>query len=191
MPRIKSYGLEVGKLLPLNIAELQISGLATVTAIDECPTISTGVGSVITARFVTRQVDVIVRAEILGADGTVDVIEGSPTHPIWSVDRNDWVPLGELITGEQLSGAGGSAIVLLFWAEQRRVSVYNVEIPANMFIALAFSAFWFTTTAFILELKNGATLQRQLHPQQKEKNQILRSNRPHLQNSYSRMPLET
>lgn len=57
--------------------------------------IADGEGSVITGRFVTRQVDVIARAEILGADGSIEVLEGTTIHPIWSLGRNDWVPLCE------------------------------------------------------------------------------------------------
>jgi hypothetical protein len=55
-------------LLPLNIAELQVAGFAQVTAIEPCPLIASGDGSVITGRFVTRQVDTIARVEILGAE---------------------------------------------------------------------------------------------------------------------------
>jgi hypothetical protein len=42
-------------MLPLNLPELEASGLALVTAIDDCPPIADGEGSVVTARFVTRE----------------------------------------------------------------------------------------------------------------------------------------
>lgn len=129
-PRIwvKSHGLKAGQLLPLNIAELQVAGLAHITAIEPCPTIATGEGSVITARFLTRQVDVIVRAEILGPDGTIEVIEGTPIHPIWSLDRLDWVPLSELEQGESLQSQYGIATVLSLAILRKAVPVYNVEV---------------------------------------------------------------
>ena len=44
----------------------------------------------------------VIRRRIQGPDGTFEVIEGTPTHPIWSVDRHDWVPLGELLTAFRL-----------------------------------------------------------------------------------------
>ncbi len=129
-PRIwvESHGLETGKLLPLNIAELQVAGFAHVTAIGPCPTISTGEGSVITARFLTREVDVIVRAEILGPDGTIEVVKGTPIHPIWSLDRRDWVPLGELQQGESLQSQDGIATVVSIAILRMSEQVYNIEV---------------------------------------------------------------
>ena len=125
---VESHGLKAGQLLPLNIAELQVAGLAHVTGIEPCPTISEGEGSVITARFLTRQVDVIVRVEIHGPDGTIEVLEGTPIHPIWSVDRNDWVPLGELEPNEQLLGQNGPATVLGLTLVNRPTTVFNIEV---------------------------------------------------------------
>ena len=125
---VESNGIRAGQLLPLNIAELQVAGFAHVTAIEPCPMIADGEGSVITGRFVTRQVDVIARVEILGADGSIEVLEGTTIHPIWSLDRNDWVPLGELERGEQLSGQAGFATVLNLTILNRPTGVYNVEV---------------------------------------------------------------
>ena len=125
---VESHGLKAGQLLPLNIAELQVAGLARVTAIEACPTISESQGSVVTGRFVTRQVDVIVRAEIQDPNGTVEVVEGTPIHPIWSIDRNDWVALGDLEEGEHLHSLDGLATVVAISVLQMAVTVYNVEV---------------------------------------------------------------
>jgi hypothetical protein len=46
-------GICAGRMLPFNLPELEVSGLALVTAIDDCPPIAGGEGSVVTARFVT------------------------------------------------------------------------------------------------------------------------------------------
>ena len=86
----------------LNLPELDVSGLALVTAIDDCPPIAEGEGSVVTARFATREVHVVASVDVLGADGTVETITGTTIHPVWSVDRQEWVPLGELAQGEGL-----------------------------------------------------------------------------------------
>ncbi|MFM7561610.1 MAG: hypothetical protein ACKO81_01100, partial [Planctomycetota bacterium] len=72
--------------------------------------------SVVTARFITREVNTIARAEIIGPDGTIKMIEGTPIHPIWSVDRNDWVPLGA--AQEKVSGTNGTAEECKFSAER-------------------------------------------------------------------------
>ncbi len=95
-------GICAGRMLPLNLPELEVSGLALVTAIDDCPSIADGEGSVVTARFVTREVHVVASVDVLGADGTVETITGTTIHPVWSVDRQEWVPLAELAQGEGL-----------------------------------------------------------------------------------------
>jgi hypothetical protein len=125
---IAQHNIVAGKLLPMNIEELQVHGSAIVTSIDECPEIAGGEGRVVTATFKTREVNTIVRAEIIGPDGTIEKIEGTPIHPIWSVDRNDWVPLGELIEGETLQASNGIATVLSLALVTCSVPVYNIEV---------------------------------------------------------------
>jgi hypothetical protein len=48
-------GICAGRMLPFNLPELEVSGLALVTAIDDCPPIADGEGSVVTARFDTAR----------------------------------------------------------------------------------------------------------------------------------------
>jgi hypothetical protein len=125
---IAQHNIVAGKLLPMNIEELQVHGSAIVTSIDECPEIAGGEGSVVTATFKTREVNTVVHAEIIGPDGTIELIEGTPIHPIWSVDRNDWVPLGELTEGETLHASGGIATVLSLAPVTCSLPVYNIEV---------------------------------------------------------------
>lgn len=56
------------------------------------------------------------------------MLEGTTIHPIWSLDRNDWVPLGELEQGEQLSGQSGVATVLGVSILNLPTAVYNIEV---------------------------------------------------------------
>ncbi len=112
-------------MLPFNLPELDVSGLALVTAIDDCPPIADGEGSVVTARFVTREVHVVASVDVLGAGGTVETITGTTIHPVWSVDRQEWVPLAELADGETLQGLDGLAVVL-------SVSLSRVSQPVRM-----------------------------------------------------------
>ena len=122
---ILANGLCAGRMLPLNLPELDVSGLALVTAIDDCPPIAEGEGSVVTARFVTREVHVVASVDVLGADGTVETITGTTIHPVWSVDRQEWVPLAELADGETLQGLDGLAVVL-------SVTLSRVSQPVRM-----------------------------------------------------------
>jgi hypothetical protein len=125
---ILASGLCAGRMLPLNLPELEVSGLALVTAIDDCPPIAGGEGSVVTARFVTREVHVVASVDVLGADGTVETITGTTIHPIWSVDRQEWVPLAELADGETLQGLDGLAVVLGVTLSRVSQPVYNIEV---------------------------------------------------------------
>ena len=115
-------------MLPFNLPELEVSGLALVTAIDDCPPIADGEGSVVTARFVTREVHVVASVDVLGADGTVETITGTTIHPVWSVDRQEWVPLSELAEGERLQGLDGLAVVLSVSLSRVSQPVYNIEV---------------------------------------------------------------
>jgi hypothetical protein len=125
---ILASGLCAGRMLPLNLPELEVSGLALVTAIDDCPPIADGEGSVVTARFVTREVHVVASVDVLGADGSVETITGTTIHPVWSVDRQEWVPLAELADGERLQGLDGLAVVLGVTLSRVSQPVYNIEI---------------------------------------------------------------
>jgi hypothetical protein len=125
---ILANGVCAGRLLPLNLPELGVSGLAMVTSIDDCPPIADGEGSVVTARFVTREVHILASVDVLGADGTVETITGTTIHPVWSVDRQEWVPLGELIEGETLQGLDGLAVILSVTLSRVAESVYNIEV---------------------------------------------------------------
>ena len=121
-------GICAGRMLPFNLPELEVSGLALVTAIDDCPPIADGEGSVVTARFVTREVHVVASVDVLGADGTVETITGTTIHPVWSVDRQEWVPLAELTDGETLQGLDGLAVVLSVSLSRVSQPVYNIEV---------------------------------------------------------------
>jgi hypothetical protein len=125
---ILASGLCAGRMLPLNLPELEVSGLALVTAIDDCPPIACGEGSVVTARFVTREVHIVASVDMLGADGTVETITGTTIHPVWSVDRQEWVPLAELAEGETLQGLDGLAVVLSVTLSRVSQPVYNIEV---------------------------------------------------------------
>ncbi|MEQ1905302.1 MAG: polymorphic toxin-type HINT domain-containing protein [Pirellulaceae bacterium] len=125
---LQAFDISVGKPLPLNIHELQIEGFALVTAIEPCPAISSGEGSVVTGRFVTRQVHRTIRLVVADSTGQTETIEGTAIHPFWSLDRLDWVPIGDLNEGETLSGREGPVTVLSSTLFNHPVPVYNIEV---------------------------------------------------------------
>ena len=125
---IAQHSIVAGKHLPMNIEELQVHGSALVTSIEDCPEIADGEGSVVTAKFLTREVNTIARVEILGVDGQIEVLEGTTIHPIWSIDRDDWIQLSELQEGERLKAADGVATVASIAIVSTNTPVYNIEV---------------------------------------------------------------
>jgi Pretoxin HINT domain len=134
----------------LNLPELGVLGLARVTAIEPCPPLADGDGSVITGRFTTREVASTVRAILsasppheetgylndfaeLGISATDDiaVLEGTSIHPIWSLDRQDWIELGHLEPGERLQGTHGPVTVESLTVHSRPQTVYNIEVHGH------------------------------------------------------------
>ena len=114
----------VGSAIPIHIEELDVHGTATVDALSACPDLAFGGGECVTGRFVTRQVAETVRITL--ADGTQ--LEGTPVHPIWSVDRNDFVELSELSVGERLQTASGPLAIASIETRRVPVPVYNIEV---------------------------------------------------------------
>ena len=121
---IESLGLVKGARLDLAVPELEIDGLAEVTAVRDCPPIAEGEGRVVTGKFVTRDVANVVRITL--ANGTE--IRATDVHPVWSVDQEDWVPAGKLEPGEQVDTLAGPVAVESVEPLDRHPAVYNLEV---------------------------------------------------------------
>jgi hypothetical protein len=121
---IESLGLVKGARIDLAVPELGIDGLAEVTAIRPCPPIAEGEGRVVTGKFVTRDVANVVRITL--ANGTE--IRATDVHPVWSVDREDWVPAGKLEPGEYVDTLSGPVAVARVEPLDRHPAVYNLEV---------------------------------------------------------------
>jgi hypothetical protein len=56
----------------------------------------------------------------------------TPRHPLWSVDRNDWVAVSELQVGERLLAlAGSTPLVEAVSLRLRAEPVYNIEVEGH------------------------------------------------------------
>ncbi len=125
---IEVNGIRVGNQLPMNIEELQIDGCALVTSVEACPPIAHGDGNAVTGRFLTRQVDKIASVTVRSSTGKIETVEGTTIHPVWSVDQQDWIGLGDLTVGETLTDKFGAAIVVDVHVKAESTPVYNIEI---------------------------------------------------------------
>ena len=121
---IESLGLVKGARLNLAVPELEIDGLAEVTAVRDCPPIADGEGRVVTGKFVTKDVANVVRVTLV--NGTE--IRATDVHPVWSVDREDWVPAGKLEPGEHVDTLDGPVAVASVEQLESRADVHNIEV---------------------------------------------------------------
>ena len=90
----------------------------------DCPPIAEGEGRVVTGRFVTREAINVVTVRL--ANGAE--IRATDVHPVWSVDREEWIPAGELEPGEQVDTLAGPVAVANVERLESRVDVHNIEV---------------------------------------------------------------
>jgi hypothetical protein len=121
---VARHKILAGAALPIAITELEVEGNAIVTAISPCPQIATGEGRVVTGRFVTREAGNLVRVAL--ENGTE--IRATDVHPVWSVDREEWVPAGEIEAGEHVDTLAGPFAVLSVERLESAHGVYNIEV---------------------------------------------------------------
>ncbi len=124
---IQGLRLEVGTVINLQFPELGATGHAKVQAIDPCPPIESGEGQVVIGRFVSRSVTNLLQVTL--DDGTQ--FTGTTTHPIWSLDANDWKPLGGLTAGERLSTFDGEVRIESINVVSHSHDVYNIEVHGH------------------------------------------------------------
>jgi len=79
---------------------------------------------VITGRFVTRSAGNVALLSL--ANGTE--IRATDVHPVWSVDREEWVPAGKLEPGELVDTLAGPVAVHSVDRLESALDVYNIEV---------------------------------------------------------------
>ncbi|TWT55527.1 polymorphic toxin-type HINT domain-containing protein [Allorhodopirellula solitaria] len=124
---VENLNLSVGSEFTLILSEFEVDGNAVVTAIGPCCEIAEGEGSVVTGRFVTRQVSNLV--EVTLENGTT--FTGTTTHPVWIPAKHDWVELGDLNEGEKLATLAGSVTVAKVRRPKRVSDVFNIEVHGH------------------------------------------------------------
>ena len=109
------------------------AGEATVIAINDCPPIEPGSGTVVTGKFVHQCAPgtKLVHLRIAGQSEPTGVTDN---HPYWSVDRHDFIPAGELRVGELVDTELGAKRVqsVEFWTGFDGL-LYNLETTEHVF----------------------------------------------------------
>lgn len=124
---IELVGAEPGKAIFLDLPEMGAVGRAEVLAIDACPPLRPGKGSVVTGTFAHEAGANLVTVQLSGG---IEPIGVTDNHPFWSEERGDFVPVGRLKQGERVRTRIGTAQVV---AISKRPSgpgqmVYNLEV---------------------------------------------------------------
>ena len=94
------------------------------TALSPCPPVAEGPGRVVTGRFVTRDAGNLVRVTLENGTET----RATDVHPIWSVDREEWIPAGELVPGALVDTLAGPVAVESVERLHSGHDVYNIEV---------------------------------------------------------------
>lgn len=128
---IEEQGFTPGARIYLRLEELNVAGWATIRAVDPCPPLSSGHGNLVTGRFVTRGVTNLVEATFSDGLNEPTVLNGTSIHPVWSLDRLDWVPLGELAIGEQVYSHDGPLSLVARTSRNQPTDVYNIEVDCE------------------------------------------------------------
>jgi len=132
---LESCDAQVGSSIHLVVSEQGLDGLADVLAIEPCPSISSGVGRVVTGTF-THVRGGILRIRLAGLAEPLGV---TSNHSIYSSDRLDFVPAGELRVGETLRNLDGDVRIESIEQLGTEERVYNLEIHGEHVFRVASS----------------------------------------------------
>jgi hypothetical protein len=132
---LESCNAQVGSSIHLVVSEQGLDGLADVLGIEPCPSISSGVGRVVTGTF-THVRGGILRIRLAGLAEPLGV---TSNHSIYSADRLDFVPAGELRVGETLRNLDGDVRIESIEQLGSEERVYNLEIHGEHVFRVASS----------------------------------------------------
>ncbi|MDZ7620369.1 MAG: polymorphic toxin-type HINT domain-containing protein, partial [Patescibacteria group bacterium] len=131
---LEQHGAKPGVRVPfpLDLVEMGIPDdlLATVVAVEPCPTIEAGPG-----RVVLTTVDhlnaFVFELALEDAAGSITTVRPTGWHRFYSETRADWVPAKDLSPGEQVGGLSGSLTVIATSRVPGTHRVYNMTVEGD------------------------------------------------------------
>ncbi len=118
---------EVGGLVPIEVPELGLLGLARVHGIRGPPSIQPGPGRVV-LMTISRDHEQLLSVAL---DGTDKALEVTGNHRLYSRNRGGWVEARDVRAGEQLMTPTGGARVESVRAVPGRFRVFNLEVEGE------------------------------------------------------------
>lgn len=125
---IDDIGATVGETIDLGMHEIGISGEAKVLKIGACDADSRDNEKgtqVVTGTIKHHNAEVW---DLVFNNDTKEPLGVTANHPIYSFDRDDWVPAGELKINEKVRTIDGTATLTSKSKRPKRETVYNLEV---------------------------------------------------------------
>ena len=119
--------VQVGGYVDIDLPEMGAVGSALVTGIDLHPEIESGEGSLVTARF-EHTSGHIYELKLASEEKPIGV---TGTHPVCSIDRNDWVSVADLEIDEEVKTLNSITTVESVEKTDRVETVYNIEVEGE------------------------------------------------------------
>jgi hypothetical protein len=107
---LEKKGISVGAELPFALENVPLAGLGTILEVRPCPPIGPQRPGqrVVTGTFTRYALDLFE----LRVEGSEEALRATSEHPVYSVDRESWIPLASLAIGESVHlGTGETARV--------------------------------------------------------------------------------
>ena len=116
-----------GSSIRIALPELNIDGLAQVEQIQRSINVSNSSGRLVLATVSKLSNDVYE----LSFDGVEEPLRGTGAHPLYSLDRDDWVRVRDLQVGEQLQTTEGAVTIEALEKVRGVHRVYNLEVEGD------------------------------------------------------------
>ncbi len=122
-----AHGVERGAWIPFEISELDLRGPAFVVSVEPCPPLQAGRGHLVVTTL-THLNSAVLRIGLVGQESP---FEPTSEHRLFSEDRSDWVPAGELRVGERLRTLQGPLAIERIEHKPGTHRVYNVQVAGD------------------------------------------------------------
>jgi hypothetical protein len=129
---LDDLGVGLGSMIFLDMPEMGAIGEAEVTFVGPCPPIKPGPGTVVTGRF-RHEADENEKVIHLKIEGQEELTGVTSSHAYWSIDREDFIPIGEFAIGELVDTEYGPNRVVSATRHQHDGWLYNLETTEHVY----------------------------------------------------------
>ncbi len=129
---IEEYDAKLGSTIFIDLYEMGAVGNAEVTYLGPCPDIKPGRGTVVTGTFKHRA-DKSSNVVRLKLEGQKELTGVTDNHAYWSVDRQDFVEVGNLRIGETVDTEYGVRRVISVTPIEYTDFLYNIETTEHVY----------------------------------------------------------